>query len=335
MNKKKKIVAITSVILALAIGISLCVTLILGTSQGELPEDKVFGFREKPEDAIRVMSFNIRCTNVGTRFTKARTPDVVATVLNGMPDSMGVQEATPKWMKILTEELGDYYAWVGEGRDGNGKGEYSAIFYLKDKYNLIDSGTFWLSESPDTPSKAWDAAFNRICTWAILENKETGEKYIHMNSHFDHKGEEARSQSIKMIVEKSKEYEDIPAVFTADMNVREGSDNYKEIAENSIFKDTKYTAKNADVYVTYHDRYPEKEDAKVIDYCFANEGFEAINYGVVTESPSEYYVSDHFPLYTDLKFVKDLDFNLSIGDFDASISLKDGIDIDIDFGKNN
>lgn len=336
MPKKKKFI-IASCVLVLAIGITLCATLLPGRLQGEIPADKVFGFAQKPQDTVRIMSFNVRCTNVGARSMKDRVPDVVATILNGMPDSLGVQEATPKWIDTLNEELGESYAYVGEGRDGGHDGEYSAIFYLKDKYSVVDSGTFWLSETPNEVSYGWDAACRRICTWAILENKESGEKYIHMNSHFDHVGEEARSQSIKMIIEKSKEYENIPAVFTADMNVPEGSKNYKEIAENSIFKDTKYTAENANVYVTYHDRYPEKEHARVIDYCFANKGFEAINYGVITESPSKYYVSDHFPLYADLKIVKKpiVDFDLNIGNIDTSITIGEDFDIDIDLNRNN
>ncbi len=303
--KKKKIAAIIIAIVLVVAAVVTAVTVIPGYMQGKMPEDKVFGFREKPENSVRIMSFNVRCTNVGARGWKDRISDVVTTINNGMPDSLGVQEATPEWIDTLNEQLSDNYAYVGEGRDGGHKGEYSAIFYLKDKYTVIDSDTFWLSETPDEVSMGWDAACRRICTWALLENKETGEQYIHMNSHFDHVGEEARSQAIKMIVEKSKEYENIPAVFTADMNVKEGSDNYKEIAENSIFKDTKYSAENADIYVTYHDRYPEKHEGWVIDYCFANEGFEAINYGVVTESPSKYYVSDHFPVYTDLIFNED------------------------------
>lgn len=337
MSKKKKIIIIISVAVVLIAGIVAGALILPDVIQSKVPEDKVYGFEDKPQDAIRIMSFNVRCTNVGSRSMENRVPDVVTTILNGMPDSMGVQEATPEWMDTLDAELGDKYAYVGEGRDGGHNGEYSAIFYLKDKYNVVDSGTFWLSETPDEVSQGWDAACRRICTWAILENKETGEKYIHMNSHFDHVGEEARSQSIKMIIEKSKEYEDIPAVFTADMNVKEGSDNYKEIAENSIFKDTKYTAENVFAYNTYHDRFPEKHSDWVIDYCFANEGFEAINYGVVTESPSKYYVSDHFPVYADLKIIKEpvVDLDLNIGALDTSISIGDGIDINIDINKND
>lgn len=337
MSKKKKIIIIASIAIVLITGIVAGALILPDVIQSKVPEDKVYGFEAKPEDAVRVMSFNVRCTNVGSRSMEDRVPDVVTTILKGMPDSMGVQEATPEWMDTLDAELGDKYAFVGEGRDGGHNGEYSAIFYLKDKYNVVDSGTFWLSETPDEVSFGWDAACRRICTWAILENKTTGEKYIHMNSHFDHVGEEARSQSIKMIIEKAKEYEDIPVVFTADMNVKEGSDNYKEIAESSIFKDTKYTAENVFAYNTYHDRFPEKHSDWVIDYCFANEGFEAINYGVVTESPSKYYISDHFPVYADLKIVKEpvVDLDLNIGALDTSISIGDGIDIDINFNKDN
>jgi hypothetical protein len=177
MSKKKKIITIVSVILVLAIGITLCATLLPDRLQGKLPEDKVFGFAEKPADAVRIMSFNVRCTNVGARSMRDRVPDVVTTILNGMPDSLGVQEATPEWIDTLNEELGKSYAYVGEGRDGEHDGEYSAVFYLKNKYNVVDSGTFWLSETPDKVSFGWDAVCRRICTWAILENKENGERY--------------------------------------------------------------------------------------------------------------------------------------------------------------
>ncbi len=334
MSKKKKIGIAIAVVVAILLGVITNYFIIPNIGQSPVPTDMIKGFAEKDNNTIRVMSFNIRCTNVGFRGRKARTPDVIETILNGMPDSLGVQEATPAWMKTLDKELGNKYAYVGEGRNGGDKGEYSAVFYLKDKYNLIDSGTFWLSPTPNEVSKGWDAQFPRICTWAILENKETKDRYIHLNSHFDHIGEQARSESIKIICEKSKEYEDLPAVFTADMNVREGSDNYKEIAENSIFKDTKYTAENTMDYPTYHDRFPESDAARVIDYCFANNGFKAITYGVVTENPGEHYVSDHFPVYADLKLKKDFNFDLNIGDFNTSINIgSDGIDINI--GKKN
>ena len=122
------------------------------------------------------MSFNIRCTNVGRDTWEDRIGIVTDTMVNSKADSIGVQEATPEWMATLKETLTDY-DYVGVARDdGKNQGEYSAVFYLKDKYNLIDSGNFWLSETPETPSLGWDAGCNRVCTWAVLENKKMYQK---------------------------------------------------------------------------------------------------------------------------------------------------------------
>ena len=196
---------------------------------------------------VKVMSFNVRVgSENGTdpQDWPARRKSVKPLLTKENPTVIGLQEALKHQMDYISLEMEDYGAY-GVGRDdGKSSGEIMTLLWNKKQVFCERMGTFWLSPTPEEPSKGWDAAFNRICTWAILENKQTGEKYIHMNSHFDHKGQEARSNSLKMIVEKSKEYENIPAVFTADMNVKEGSENYKEIADNSIFKDTKYTAEN-------------------------------------------------------------------------------------------
>ncbi|MBR2875916.1 MAG: endonuclease/exonuclease/phosphatase family protein, partial [Clostridia bacterium] len=195
------------------------------------------------QEIVRVMSFNIRCTNVGRDSWEDRIDIVTETIVKSEADSVGVQEATPEWMETLQETL-EKYSFVGVGRDdGANKGEYSAIFYLKDKYNLIDSGTFWLSETPDEVSRGWDAACNRICTWAVLENKTTGQRYVHLNSHFDHIGISARANSVDLILSKADEYTDLPVVFTADMNVKEGSTDYKAMTSGSL-KDTKHLAED-------------------------------------------------------------------------------------------
>lgn len=258
------------------------------------------GFETKEECAIRIMSFNIRCTNVGSASWRDRIGIVSSTITDGHPDSVGVQEATPGWMTELNKKLGDEYAYVGVGRDdGDNLGEYSAIFYLKDKYNAVDSGTFWLSETPETPSMGWDAACKRVCTWVVLENKETGERYVHMNSHFDHVGVEARKNSVGMILEKAEEYSELPVVFTADMNVRQGSENYKQITSGCL-KDSKFLAENSMDYLTYHDTQPSLHAGDVIDYVLINEHFDAQVYKVITEGVDGLYVSDHFPIYADL-----------------------------------
>ena len=100
------------------------------------------------------------------------------------------------------------YDFVGVGRDnGKNQGEYSAIFYDKNKLEVTKSGTFWLSETPEKPSKGWDAAYNRVCTYAFFKIKKTGKQFLAMNLHFDHVGDVARVNSAKLILEKIKEFD--------------------------------------------------------------------------------------------------------------------------------
>ena len=289
---------IISIIMAFLTMLSSLVGVIMNRPEYEVP---LQGFEEKADDAIRIMSFNIRCTNVGKRDRKDRVADVVETIEKGHPDSLGVQEATTEWMADLDNELAEY-AHVGVGRDdGVSAGEHSAIFYLKDKYTCVDHGDFWLSPTPDVVSKGWDASHNRICTWAVLEDKETGNRYVHINAHFDNNGVIARSNSCDMILEKAAEYTDLPVVFTADMNIEEGSVDYNHITSGCL-KDTKFASPDTMSYLTYHDTKPQKHEKDIIDFILINDNFEALTYRVVTEDVSGEYVSDHFPIYADIIF---------------------------------
>lgn len=259
------------------------------------------GFEAKSEDTLRIMSFNVRCTNVGKETMEDRIDIVSQTMLDSNADSIGVQEATPEWMEAFKETISEKYAYVGVGRDdGDNEGEYSAVFYLKDKYTLEDSGTFWLSETPEKVSMGWDAACTRICTWAVLKNKETGEKYVHLNSHFDHVGVEARKNSVEMIVEKAEEYKNLPVVFTADMNVKQGSENYMSFVNSGVLDDTKFIAPDSMDYLTYHDTKPYALQDWIIDYVMINDKFDAVSYKVVTEGYDGRFVSDHYPVYADI-----------------------------------
>lgn len=297
MNKKKLAIGLTAV----------AVTAVIGVTAGVLINKKIHenpviqGFTQKEENAMRIMSFNIRCANVGNDTWEDRIDIVTQSIIDGNPDSVGVQEATPEWMETLNKTLGEKYSYVGVGRDdGDNEGEYSAIFYLKDKYNVVDSGTFWLSETPDEVSFGWDAACRRVCTWVVLEDKATGQKYAHLNSHFDHVGIEARKNSVELIINKAKEFEDIPVVFTADMNVRQDGDNYNQFVESGVLKDTKFIAPDTMDYCTYHDTKPTQHDGDIIDYVMINDKFDATVYKVVTEGIDGRYVSDHYPIYADL-----------------------------------
>ena len=277
------------------------ITSLFGVVQNRPDNTIIQGFEPKGEYSMRIMSFNIRCLNVGTDTWKDRIGIVSQTMLESEADSIGVQEATPEWMETLKETVAEKYAYVGVGRDdGDNEGEYSAVFYLKDKYEVIESDTFWLSETPDKPSRGWDAACNRVCTWVHLRDKETGAEYVHMNSHFDHIGVKARKNSVDMIINKAKQFTDIPVVFTADMNVKEGSDNYNQFVTSDYFYDTKFLAPDSMSYCTYHDTKPQNHADDIIDYVMINNEFEALSYKVVTEGIDGRFVSDHYPIYADI-----------------------------------
>lgn len=262
-----------------------------------MPQDKIFDFLPKKDNVIRVMSFNIRCSGVGVQTAESRYTLVSETIFKGMPDSVGIQEATPEWMDYLKDALSDKYDYVGIPREEDG--EYSSIFYLKDKYSVKESGNFWLSETPEIESKGWDAACYRICTWAVLENKETKECYVHVNTHLDHIGILARRNGVELMLDKLREYSNIPAVFTADMNIEEGTGNYLQFVNSGFMYDTKHQAENTVDCLTFHNIKPSVYH-DVIDYVMINEHFSADTYRVVTAGVNGKYVSDHFPVYADL-----------------------------------
>ena len=252
--------------------------------------------------AMKIMSFNIRCGDVGAESWSDRIGIVCRTILESGADSVGIQEATPEWMDALKENIGDKYDYVGIGRDdGKNKGEYSPVFYLKDKYEAVECDNFWLSETPEEPSFGWDAACRRICSWARLKDKETGTEYVHINTHFDHIGVEARRNSVDMIIAHAKSFVDIPVVFTADMNVVEGTENYNQFVNSDYFDDTKKLAPDTMHYCTYHDTKPDEHKDEVIDYVMINKGFKALKYVVMTEGLDGRFVSDHYPIYAEIE----------------------------------
>ncbi|MEE1320061.1 MAG: endonuclease/exonuclease/phosphatase family protein [Acutalibacteraceae bacterium] len=260
------------------------------------------GVPEKAEGTTRIMSFNVRCANDGVQTITNRGKVSAEMLKVYMPDSFGVQECTPRWKRIIKRAVGDKYASVGRARDFYGPfTEYSSIYYLKDKYNLIDSGTFWLSETPD---KAYTKSFNSMCyriaTWAVLENKETGERYTHINTHLDHKLDSTRDAQMKVLIEQVlKITGEGKVVMTGDFNAYEDSSVYAVACES--FDDTKYIAKNTDKGPTFT-KYGTKEDngRGAIDFIFVSKGVKAESYKIIRNTVEGIYPSDHFPIVADI-----------------------------------
>lgn len=260
------------------------------------------GVPEKSEDAVRIMSFNVRCANDGEQTITNRSKVAMEMLDEYAPDSFGVQECTPRWRRIISRNLGDRYACVGKARDFYGPfTEYSSIYYLKDKYKLVDSGTFWLSETPDKAyTKSFDSSCYRIASWAVLENKQTGERYTHINTHLDHVLDSTRDAQMTVLIEKVSEIAgEGNIVMTGDFNAYEDSSVYAVARES--FNDTKYIAENTDKGPTFT-KYGTKEDngRGAIDFIFVSEGITAENYKIIRNTVKGIYPSDHFPIVADI-----------------------------------
>ncbi len=250
---------------------------------------------------LTVMTYNVDIKGTGKSSPESRTPLVVEKILTYMPDSFGLEEADEGWVKRLSAELAEKYAYVGVGRDRDLGGEASPVFYLKDKYELLNSGTFWLSKTPEKPSKGWDAMFNRVCTYAVLKDKETGFTYAHFNAHFDHLGVIARQESISVITQKIAEIApSMPVILSGDLNDDEDSEMYNKAIESGL-KDTKYLAETADSGKTYHGNLGGSSEGSPIDYIFTNGFVQSVSsYKIDREKINGMYTSDHHPVIVKL-----------------------------------
>ena len=251
---------------------------------------------------VRIMSFNIRCADVNGVDVPERLGIGIRQILEVMPDSLGIQEATPEWMKALNRKL-LLYDWVGVEREKGvsplDNGESCPIFYLKSKLKLLDSGNFWLSETPDEPSYGPGAACKRICTWAKFKDKETGLTYVHVNSHLDHVSEDARVAGAQILIDFINErFGDLPVVFTADMNTLSNGRAYALMTEH--LSDAALTAEDAKTFGTFHACKPETHTDYTIDFILCSEQIRVNSFRVITKGVDGRFVSDHFPLYADV-----------------------------------
>ena len=172
---------------------------------------------------MEIMSYNVRFANEtdGENSWSLRKDYITSQIQFYEPDIMGVQEAVLEQLEYFKDHL-EGYEYVGVGRDdGKTKGEFSAIFYDTQKLDLLKEDTFWLSETPEKVSVGWDAAMERVCTYALFKDKDSEKRFWVFNSHFDHIGEKAREESAKLILSKIEEIntEDLSVIFLGDLNL--------------------------------------------------------------------------------------------------------------------
>ncbi|HJC93905.1 MAG TPA: endonuclease/exonuclease/phosphatase family protein [Candidatus Phocaeicola excrementigallinarum] len=265
---------------------------------------------QKKEEKVQVKwgTFNVRYDNPADsmnnwQYRKDRVADFVK---SQNLDVVGMQEVLHNQLEDLKARLPEYTE-VGVGRDdGKTQGEYSPLFFKKDRFDLLDSNTFWLSQYPDSVGFiGWDGACTRIATWAKLKDKNSGRIIMAVNTHFDHVGTEARTKSALLIIDKIKEIVgEQPAVLTGDFNVSDKWDAYQTITTNEfVMKDAfKIAEKKEGVDYTFHDfgRIPA-DSCEKIDYIFVTPQIKVVDELIPAETPGQ-FLSDHNPHVATLEF---------------------------------
>ncbi|TYP94193.1 endonuclease/exonuclease/phosphatase family metal-dependent hydrolase [Sphingobacterium allocomposti] len=280
--------------------------------------------------ALKVGSYNIRYDNEGDRKNgngwPSRFPVVASIIQYADLDIFGAQEVLHNQLEDLQQAL-TAYDYVGVGRDdGRTKGEYAPIFYKRERFAKLGEGVFWLSETPDRPSKGWDAALPRICTWVSLRDKNSGKQLWFFNLHLDHVGMIAREKSCELVLtEIKKRVGDGTAILTGDFNVDQNTAMYRILSSSGVVKDSYAAAAfryawNGTFNAFDTNLYTESR----IDHVFVSTPVEVKKYALLTDSYrspqangreikkgdfpkelsfKEYVVrlpSDHFPVVVDL-----------------------------------
>lgn len=257
--------------------------------------------------SLRVMTFNLRLdvASDGPNAWPHRRDRVAALIRFHGADVVGVQEALAHMLTELDARLPGF-ARVGVGRaDGRAGGEFSAILYRTDRLELLDSGTFWLSPTPEVPgSKGWDAAIERVATWGRFRDRRTGCVHVHLNTHFDHIGEQARQESARLIRRRLATLSaGLPVLITGDLNANPTSAPYRIFTRDSI---ADAIAPLRDAYDVSRDghygpgstwtAFREIEPGQRIDYVLVSSSVPVLAHGVLTDRWDGRFPSDHLPV---------------------------------------
>lgn len=256
---------------------------------------------------LKIMTYNIRLDVAvdGENDWSHRKDFFTSQIQFYEPDIFGVQEAKPNQVIDIATALSQY-SYVGIGRDGIGQGESSNIFYKEDRFKVLESNTFWLSETPDKISKGWDAAFNRVCTYSLFKDLKTKKTFWVFNTHLDHVGELARTNGILLILSKiaklnTKKY---AVIFMGDFNSRPTDDRI--IALKKKMDDTKEISEEKPFGPsgTFNGFKHNEPVTELIDYIFISKDgkFGVQKYAVLSDSKDLKYPSDHLPVYVEIDY---------------------------------
>jgi endonuclease/exonuclease/phosphatase family metal-dependent hydrolase len=270
----------------------------------------IWGAAVLAQDELNVMTFNIRYDNPADSLNAwpYRKDKAVSQILFHKVQLLGVQEALHHQLEELKHGLSSYkYAGVGRA-DGKEKGEFSAIFFDTTRLQLLQTHTFWLAEQTDIGGKkGWDAAIERIVTWAKFRDKKTKKVFYHFNTHFDHIGKVARRESARLLLQKVKEIAGTAyCIITGDFNATPDDEPIQLILDKKN-PDRLINTREMSLQKPYgplgtFNAFTNKETRdKPIDYIFIKNNPKVLQHATLSQTWEGRFSSDHFPVYAVLK----------------------------------
>lgn len=259
--------------------------------------------------SLSVMTFNMRYDNPedGQNNWRFRRERVAGVIKAQEVDVLGTQELLSNQFNDLSGLLTGYQG-VGVGRlDGAESGEYCAVFFRKDRFTLLDSGTFWLSETPEVVgSLGWDGACERIATWVVLRDRD-GRELFFIDTHLDHVGQVARDEGVSLLMKRIETLSGgRPVILTGDFNSEPGSSVVAHVQKDGVLRDATAIAQQrsgTDWSFSDFGQIPEAE-RPLLDYIFVSGDIEALRYEVLPDTFDGGYVSDHAPVMAVVKIAK-------------------------------
>lgn len=260
---------------------------------------------------VRVLSFNLRFQNANDTDKKnwvARRGPAIDLIRREAPDFIGLQEALRSQLDDLHEHIGGEYLEIGVGReDGKSRGEFSALLIRRDRWSVEESGTFWLSDTPEVPnSMTWGNRITRICTWARVKEVATGRTIHFFNTHFDHESQPSREKSAALLAERIAARQPAgPFVLTGDFNATPENPSITSLTGGSLKLIDAWKAANPDVPATESGTWQAflgNRDGGRIDFVLVPPGTRIIDAAILHDAPDGVLPSDHFPVRATVEF---------------------------------
>lgn len=266
----------------------------------------VFGCSHvKDTDTVKVMTLNVRYDNPGDSINAwpARIPLFCRLISEEKPDILGMQEVLWSQYAVIDSALGDYSS-VGVGRDDGARGgEMNPVFFRKERFDLVRTITFWLSETPELAgSKGWGASLPRIVTWLELADKNNHEHFYFFNTHFAHDSDSARIMSSRILLKEVGRIADgFPFIVTGDFNLLPYSTDYSILTGPSesvpVLQDSYFVSEKKPSGPTWtYNGFSDKPGTGRVDYIFVKNGMKVLSHNTLDAKEKNVFISDHWPV---------------------------------------